>query len=271
MTRRLVRFPVRGYWPPHEWPKPPWNIPEGLEKELGPLIPDPQERPPCKLMKVSFEQLRIGEIHSDLEGWMGDWQQRLMIAEDDGATAQTVAVPVPQFNPVPFEMPLNYTKYVSVQRTDPFNILTAMGYGIGLYRSFRVATAGSLEVGLPPGSLELPSAENIHGGQDGWMMGDNVLAASGPLFSYEVSYNVSCSPVIVTELPHGQAVKIVSAAVALPSKTEREAGPELIRLAFARLGYIVTDDYGDGEERMLQIVGPGRIEDIEKAFKDGKK
>lgn len=270
MTRRLVRMPSRGYWPPHEWPKPPYHIPEWMRQELEGLIPDPADAPPCKLMLVSFEQLQILEIN--LSGFISSWQQRLLVTDVDGTSAQVVSVPIPQDGSAPFEMPLNYGRYVRTRPTDIADILAAVKYGIGFYNSFRVGTGGTVETHLlRSGTSELPPAQNVHGGPEGWKMGANVLKASDAFCTYQVAYNVSCSRVFTTELPYIRGMKFISRAMASGSKTTvREPRPELIRLALARLGYEITDDYGEGEERTLLIEGPGRIEDIEKAF-GGKK
>lgn len=265
MTRRLVQMPSRGYWPPHEWPKPPYSVPEWVKEELQRLVPDPGEKPPCKLMKVSFEQLRILEVQ--LDGFISSWVQRLIVSDLYGTTAQPVTVPIPQHGPVPFEMALDYVRFVRTQPTDIFDILRAMRYGVGFSNSFGVGSGGTIETHLlRAGTSELPTAENIHGGQEGWKTGANVLTASDAFTTYEVTYTVSCAPIIVTELPYARVYEFFSRAWSLRGKKAPEPGPELIRLALMWRGYTVTDDYGDGEKRTLRIEGPSRFDEIERDF-----
>lgn len=280
MARNFLRFPPTGYWPPPDLPElppvqdlDPFGILEARDKAQREVRP---AGPPCKVMKVAFQQLRILEVYVEQGGWAGTWEQHLMVAQINGDPDQVVAIDLADHRTglgpiqVPIEVPLSHTEYVRVRRASAEEIIRAAILGLGPYIPFTVASGGTAEFGLlRVGTVALPHAENVHGVED-WKMGRNTLTGSANGLTYEVTYDVSCAPVRRFPTPFPKVIAAFVDASPVGGQTGAQIGMHTVSRILRRLGYAIVEDRGSGAERVLEIEGPGDYDALLKALRPGR-
>ena len=277
MAHHYYNLPKPGYWPPPDFPELPslqdpdphgiWEARDQARHE------EPPVPPPCKVLKVAFQRLRILEADILYGAWAGPWEQHLMVAQINGIPDRTVPVDLAGYRTglgpvqVPIEIPLSYTEYVRVVRPNLVATIRARLLGLSPYIPFTVATGGTAEFGLLGiGKTELPHSEKRHGDSH-WMVGENTLAGSDNGMTYEVIYKVSCCPVFRFGIPYEKVI----AGFMQASPVEGQAGAQVdfrsVNRILRRLGYAVVADHGGVAERLLEIEGPGDFDTMLKALR----